>query len=108
LPPTAALSRILEWSAYHFDPELVHIFIKSIGIYPTGSLVRLESGRLAVVMEQHLEKLMKPKVRVIFHATHQHYLKPEVLDLSWSGCQDRITGHEDFSAWDIDPLRWAI
>jgi putative nucleotidyltransferase with HDIG domain len=107
LPPTAALSRILAWSAYHFDPELVHIFIKSIGIYPTGSLVRLESGRLGVVIEQHLAKLMKPKVKVIFHAIHQHYLKPEVLDLSWSGCQDRITGHELFSAWGIDPLRWA-
>jgi hypothetical protein len=51
---------------------------------------------------------MKPKVKVIFHAVQQHYLTPEVLDLSWSGCQDRITGHEDFSAWDIDSLRWAI
>ena len=108
LPPTAALSRILEWSAHHFDPELVHVFIKSIGIYPTGSLVRLESGRLGIVIEQHPEKLMKPKVKVIFHATHQRYLTPEVLDLSWSGCQDRITSHEHFSAWDIDPLRWAI
>jgi putative nucleotidyltransferase with HDIG domain len=106
LPPTAALSRILEWSAYHFDPELVHIFIKSIGIYPTGSLVRLESGRLGVVMEQHPEKLMKPKVKVIFHTTHQRYLTPEVLDLSWSGCQDRITVHEAFSDWGIDPKRW--
>ena len=106
MPPTAALSRILEWSAYHFDPELVHIFIKSIGIYPTGSLVRLESGRLGVVIEQHPEKLMKPKVKVIFHATHQRYLTPEVLDLSWTGCQDRIISHEAFPDWGIDSKRW--
>ena len=106
LPPTAALSRILEWSAYHFDPELVHIFIKSIGIYPTGSLVRLESGRLGVVIEQNAEKRMKPKVMVIFHAIQQRYLTPEVLNLAWPGCRDRITGHEAFSDWGIDPKRW--
>jgi hypothetical protein len=29
-----------------------------------------------------------------------------VLDLSWSGCQDRITVHEAFSDWGIDPKRW--
>jgi hypothetical protein len=50
--------------------------------------------------------MMRPKVRVIFHAEHQRYLPPEVLDLSWPGCQDKITGHEEYDAWNIDPKRW--
>jgi len=65
MSPTAALGRILEWSAHHFDPQMVRAFIRSIGIYPSGSLVRLASGRLAVVVEQHPDKPALPKVRVI-------------------------------------------
>jgi HD-GYP domain-containing protein (c-di-GMP phosphodiesterase class II) len=108
MAPTAALGRLLEWSKYHFDPELVRAYIKCVGIYPSGSLVRLESGRLGVVLEQHEEKLMQPKVRVIFHAEHKRYLPPEDIDLAWPGCQERISGHEEFEAWNIDPKRWVV
>jgi putative nucleotidyltransferase with HDIG domain len=107
MAPTAALGRLLEWSKYHFDPELVRAYVKSIGIYPTGSLVRLESGRLGVVREQHADKMMQPRVLVMYHAEQRYYLPPEEIDLAWSGCQDRITGHEDYDAWEIDPKRWV-
>lgn len=103
MPPTEALRKILEWSALHFKPTLVHAFIRSVGIYPAGSLVRLESGRLAVVQAQHVDKPMQPMVKVMFH-TAGHYLQPEDVDLRRS--QDRIVGHEDFAAWNIDPMRW--
>ena len=106
MPPSAALGRLLEWSSYHFDPALVKAYVKSLGIYPSGSLVRMESGRLGVVMEQNADNMMKPRVNLIYHAVHQRYLKPGIVDLSWSGCKDRITGHEDYAAWGIDPKRW--
>lgn len=103
MPPTEALRRLLNWSSSHFDPQLVQAFIRSIGIYPSGSLVRLESGRLAVVQEQNADKLMQPVVKVIFH-TKGHYLTPEVLDLRVA--KDAIVDYEDFDAWKIDPARW--
>jgi putative nucleotidyltransferase with HDIG domain len=106
MAPTAALGRLLEWSTFHFDPELVRAYVRSVGIYPTGSLVRLESGRLGVVMEQHQDKPMQPRVKVMFHAVHQRYLTPEIVDLAWPGCQDRILGHEEYEAWRIDPKQW--
>jgi HD-GYP domain-containing protein (c-di-GMP phosphodiesterase class II) len=106
MAPTTALGRLLEWSKYHFDPALVRAYVKSIGIYPTGSLVRLESGRLGVVREQHADKMMQPKVLVIYHGEKRYYLPPEEIDLAWSGCQDRISGHEDYADWGIDPKRW--
>jgi len=106
MPPSAALGRLLEWSSYHFDPALVKAYVKSLGIYPSGSLVRLKSGRLGVVMEQNADNMMKPRVHVIYHAERQHYLKPETLDLAWKGCQDHITGYEDYATWGIDPKRW--
>jgi HD-GYP domain-containing protein (c-di-GMP phosphodiesterase class II) len=103
MPPTEALRKLLEWSKFHFKPELVQIFIRTLGIYPTGSLVRLESGRLAVVEEQHADRLMQPTVRVIYHVKG-YYLPPEKVDLRHS--QDRIVGHENFEQWNIDPAQW--
>lgn len=106
ISPTAALGRLLEWSSYNFDPGLVRAFIKCVGIYPTGSLVRMESGRLAVVLEQNAENMLKPRVNAIYHSVQHCYLKPEIVDLSRSNCQDRIVGHEDDADWGIDPKRW--
>lgn len=103
MPPTEALRKLLDWSANHFEPRLVQAFIRSVGIYPTGALVRLESRRLAVVQAQHADKPTQPTVKVIFH-TAGHYLQPEDVDLRRS--QDRIAGYEDFAAWNIDPARW--
>jgi putative nucleotidyltransferase with HDIG domain len=107
MAPTAALGRLLEWSKYHFDPELVRAYVKCVGIYPTGSLVRLNSGRLGVVLEQHADKMMQPRVRVMFHAEHKRYLQPEDIDLAWPGCIDSISGHEEYEEWNIDPKRWV-
>ena len=103
MAPTEALRKLLDWSANHFEPRLVKAFIRSVGIYPTGALVRLESKRLAVVQAQHADNPMQPTVKVIFH-TAGHYLRPEDVDLRRS--QDRIVGHEDFAAWNIGALRW--
>lgn len=104
MAPTQALKKLLEWSDHHFDPALVQAFIRSIGIYPTGTLVRLESGRLGVVVEQSEGNLLEPMVRVFYHAGKQYYLPPEMVDLAKS--QDRIAGFETYEKWKIDPYQW--
>jgi putative nucleotidyltransferase with HDIG domain len=45
-------------SAGHFDPVTMEAFVKAIGIYPTGSCVILQSGRLGVVVDQRPEHLL--------------------------------------------------
>ncbi|MGL5631717.1 MAG: HD-GYP domain-containing protein [Azovibrio sp.] len=104
--PASALRKLLEWSDHHFDPLLVHNFIRAIGIYPSGSLVRLESDRLAVVLEQNEQNLLYPTVQVIYHADRQFYLPPEIIDLTQS--QDRIVSHEDFAKWNINPRKFSF
>jgi HD-GYP domain-containing protein (c-di-GMP phosphodiesterase class II) len=104
MTPSQALKKLLEWSDHHFSPKLVQSFIRTLGIYPSGSLVRLESGRLGVVLEQSERNLLEPSVRVFYHALKQYYIPPEVIDLAKS--QDRIVGYESFSKWQIDPYQW--
>lgn len=104
MPPTQALKKLLEWSGHHFDVHLVHAFVRSIGIYPSGSLVMLESKRLAVVVEQNEDKLLEPVVEVFYHAGQKHYIRPELIDLAHSQ-QDRISNVESYEKWNIDPYQ---
>ena len=90
LSPTNAMKKLLEWSDHHFDPSLVHRFIKSMGVYPVGSLVELESQRLALVIESAQQDQVKPVVRVIYDRKKQSYIKIQDIDLAKPNCQDRI------------------
>jgi putative nucleotidyltransferase with HDIG domain len=107
IAPTEALRKLFEWGKFHFNPELVHAFARVVGIYPVGTLVGLESGRLAVVVEHREANMLQPLLRVIFDAKRNHYLKPEDVDLSrpmGKGGADRIVGHESPGKWHIDPM----
>ena len=104
MPPTLALKKLLEWSNHHFEPTMVQTFIRAVGIYPTGSLVRLKSERLAMVIEQNETDLICPIVRVIFSIRLNAYVTPELVDLQKS--QDEIESYESYQKWEIDPTQW--
>lgn len=107
--PAESIRKMAEWSKGHFDEVVFQAFVKSIGIYPTGSLVRLTSGRLAVVLEQSEKSLLTPRVKVFFSTKSQTYISPEVLDLSRQGANEKIVGREEAAKWglkNIDQL-WA-
>ncbi len=104
-----ALRKIFEWSKFHFNPTLTQQFIRCVGIYPVGTLVLLESGRLGVVTEQNEASLLTPQVKVFFNTKTKTYVRPETLDLSRSlghGGGDRIVRHEVPEQWQVDPSRF--
>lgn len=108
LPAAEGLRKIYEWSKDHFNPQLVQAFIRCIGIYPIGTLVLLESGRLGVVIEADHSNLLTPKVNVFFSTKSKTYITPEVVDLAkpfGSGGGDRIVSHEAAEKWNVDPAR---
>jgi HD-GYP domain-containing protein (c-di-GMP phosphodiesterase class II) len=107
--PAESIRKMTEWSRGHFDERVFQAFIKSIGIYPIGSLVRLGSGRLAVVIEQSEKSLLAPRVKVFFSTKSQTYIVPEVIDLARPGATEKIVSHEDAAKWGIKNLNelWA-
>jgi len=107
--PAESIRKMAEWCKGHFDERIFQAFVKSVGIYPIGSFVRLESGRLGVVIEQAEKSLLAPKVKVFFSARAQTYIPPEVVDLGRPGVADRIASREDAAKWGIKDVDryWA-
>jgi putative nucleotidyltransferase with HDIG domain len=106
--PGVSLQRMAQWAG-HFDDVVFKAFVKSVGIYPIGSMVKLKSGRLAVVIDQSPKSLLTPIVKVFFSTKSKTRLPVEVLDLSKGSANDAIIGHEDPVFWgvhDVDKL-WA-
>ncbi len=108
--PAESVSLMAEWTqAGQFDAALFQAFVKSLGIYPNGSLVRMTSGRLGVIIEQNPQALVAPRVKVFFSTRSQLPIAPEVLDLSHPGCTDRIAARESNKVWKFTHLDelWA-
>lgn len=107
--PAESLRKMAEWTKGHFDPTIFQAFVKSLGIYPVGSLLRLSSGRLGMVVEQSEKSLLTPLVKVFFSIKSNLRIVPEVVDLSLPDCTDKIAGREDPDKWrfpDINEL-WS-
>lgn len=102
--PAVAIQKMTEWCNGHFDTAIFHAFVKSIGIYPVGSLVRLSSGRLGVVTEQNGKSLLTPLVKVFYSTKAQSYLTPEIIDLSQPGHTEQILGREEAEQWGFKNL----
>ena len=105
MAPHEALRKIFEWSKFHFDPILVQQFMRAIGIYPVGTMVMLESGRIGVVLEQAEDSLLRPLVKVFYDGRRNQYITPQEVDLSkpeGHGGADKITSHETPEKWGID------
>lgn len=108
--PAESIRKMTEWCNGHFDAKVFQNFIKSIGIYPIGSLVRLSSGRLAVVTEQSEKSLLAPNVKVFFSTNANAYIQPEVIYLSRPGTTEKIVSREDAATWGLKNLDqfWAV
>jgi HD-GYP domain-containing protein (c-di-GMP phosphodiesterase class II) len=101
--PAESLMKMATWTKEgHFDERVFQAFVKSIGIYPTGSLVKLQSGRLAVVIEQSRGALLSPLVRVFFSTKSNEPIPVELLDLSKTA--DQIVSRESKTHWGFQNL----
>lgn len=96
--PADAMSSMVAWKG-HFDEAVLAAFIKSVGIYPVGTLVRLRSGRLAVVIGENGEDPARPPLRAFYSALDRRPIAPTDLYPSRSVHGDRIVAQENPAQW---------
>jgi HD-GYP domain-containing protein (c-di-GMP phosphodiesterase class II) len=101
--PAHALRKMAEWSRNQYDTRVFHAFVRTVGIYPIGTLVRLKSGFLGVVLDQNESALLAPRVKVFYAIDRGHRIPVKVVDLAKEG--DEILSHEDPDAWGITDLQ---
>ena len=106
--PAHSIREMASWAG-HFDEQVFQAFVRTVGIYPIGAVVRLQSQRIGVVVDQDEKSLLKPKVMMLLSARTKMQLERKVVDLSRFGEEDKIIRIESAKDWnlgDIDAL-WA-
>ena len=103
MPPPFAIRQMLKKSDTELDATLLEAFVRTVGVYAVGSLVRLKSDKLAIVMEQSTKSLTMPKVKVFYSIKSELRVAPEIVDLSTS-ITDEIVSAEDPAKWRLDNL----
>lgn len=80
---SAANRKLLEMGTLKLvDEILVQRFIRCIGIYPVGTIVRLSSGKMGIVVKQNADNLLTPVVKVIYDGGKGCFVRPRCLDLA--------------------------
>ena len=95
-----ALKKMAEWKDGHFDECIFNAFVKTIGIYPTGTLIKLKSGRLAIVTEQSAQTLLKPQIKIFFSCNSRTLIPTKTVDLMRSN--EVIESIEKPETWGLN------
>ncbi len=64
LTPHEALSTMFAKQRAKFDPKLLQVFVRCLGVYPPGTIVQLSNGMIGMVATINTVKPMKPMVVV--------------------------------------------
>mgnify|MGYP007079516619 CR=1 FL=1 len=83
LNPTAYYLKgiIFEEKGIHFDPDFAELFIKLVGVYPTGHIAELSSGEVGIIIKSSNEHRLKPKVLCVTD-TEGSRMKEVIIDLN--------------------------
>jgi len=77
----SAMKSLLNDNGRHFDPKILKAFLESMGIYPIGSIVQLNTSAIGRVVESHAEAPLRPAVELIIDEYGNRLSEREVVDL---------------------------
>ncbi|NQZ22347.1 MAG: HD-GYP domain-containing protein [Colwellia sp.] len=88
--PINAFKTLISESPDRYDEELVEKFIQCMGVYPVGTLVKLNSGKLGLISRLNKQKPLHPYVRVFYNTRLNQAIPIEEINLSGSKYKDQI------------------
>jgi HD-GYP domain-containing protein (c-di-GMP phosphodiesterase class II) len=103
MAPEKVMKAMLDMGGTRFDPVLMKVFVNIVGIYPQGTLCRLDTGELAVVVRSSADPEMwdRPTVKIIGSAGGDQ-IDGATLDLALPDAERRIAGTLDAKEYGID------
>jgi putative nucleotidyltransferase with HDIG domain len=108
LPTERILEVMKRADGHQFDQHLVRRFTQLLGIYPPGTLVLLDDGAIAVVLQVHAPDPHRPRVRVIMDGKRRRLLTPFDINLFEDQPDPakarRIVAPLDPTEFNVDPL----
>lgn len=111
LPSHEAIAKIYEWRNIDFQEDLVEQFIQCLGVYPTGSIVEMNTGVIGIVLAQNPIRRLKPKVMVILDENKKPCASFQTIDLFQEqphGKKIEIVRALERGAYGIDPKDYFL
>jgi len=81
ISPHDAVKKFYEWRDIDFQAELIEQFIQVVGIYPVGTIVELNDGKVGVIIAQHRVWRLRPKIMLLLDENKEYYNNFDVIDL---------------------------
>jgi HD-GYP domain-containing protein (c-di-GMP phosphodiesterase class II) len=112
--PYDAIRELNSLSGVQFQKEMVEQFVQALGMFPTGSVVELNTGEVGIVVEQNRIRRLRPKVMLVLDAGKQLLAECRTLDLRKCPSNESeqnaywiVKGHES-GAFGLDPKNYFL
>jgi hypothetical protein len=105
--PDQAMRSISNSAGLRFDARVVRLFTATLGVYPIGSAVRLNTGETAIVLEvpREARAYSRPVVKII---RNEHGPCDQVVDLAADPQQRHVVASVDALQEDLNPTAFLL
>ncbi len=79
--PKETLEIMMKMVGEHFDPKFFKAFIETLGIYPIGTLVRLDTNEIALVVRINPDDPNRPTVKILYDPEGRELKEPKEVSL---------------------------
>ncbi len=112
--PYDAIRELNSMAGIKFQKEMVEQFVQALGMFPTGSIVEMNTSEVGIVIEQNRVRRLRPKVMLVLDAEHKPLREYRTLDLRQLPSDEHVAnarwivrGHET-GAFGLDPKNYFI
>jgi HD-GYP domain-containing protein (c-di-GMP phosphodiesterase class II) len=112
--PYDAIRELNVLAGIKFQKEMVEQFVQALGMFPTGSLIELNTGEVGIVIEQNQIRRLRPKLMIVLDADHRPLKQHRILDLRKLPSDQRdgksfwIANGLEAGAFGVDPKNYFI
>lgn len=84
-----------------FDEDILRLFVETVGLYPVGAFVVLQSRKLAMVIDEDRKDPLRPVVQAFYSLDTQERILPHRIALALTNDNERIVGIADLTEFDL-------